>query len=210
MALYYNNNNVSPSNNVYFNNQASKQVFHNGTLVWKKQKVLWQNGDQSANSGGWSRRTMQYAPGAWNFGTTIYAENMRPTSHFGILAYTNNKFSIPAGSQFSFYLSGAGNNTPSDTNVALWYSEFYVVFFTSPPPEPMQFAHPTDWIKNSPKHAIWESPGQHADWTYWWPKNNTTITLTPVLNDPVHIGFYYSGYDAAVSSLHINNVTLIN
>lgn len=36
MALYYNNNNVSPSNNVYHNSNASNKVYHNNNLVWQK------------------------------------------------------------------------------------------------------------------------------------------------------------------------------
>lgn len=209
MALSFNGTNIPSSGNVIFNGTYCKTVSCNNVEVWKKENILYQNGDVGV-SGGWSTRTMQYAPGAWSLGTTIYTENMRPNSNFGILAYTNNKFSIPSGSVLTFYLSGTGYNTVTDSNVSLWYSEFYVVFFTSPPSEPLQFAHPTDWIQNTPKHAIWESPGQHIDWTYWWPQNNTTITLTPVLTDQVHIGFYYSGYDAAVGGLYLNNVILAN
>lgn len=177
----------------------------------EKENVLFNNGDNPSVSGGWSTRTMNLAPGSWNLGSSIYVENISPTSNFGMLVYTNNTFSVPGGSVFSFYISGAGNNTVADSNVSLWYSELYVVFFTTPPSQPMDFAHPTTWIQKTPKHTVWESPGQHIDWTYWWPVNNQTVTYNPVLTDPVHIGFYYSGYDAKLSGgLYINNVILAN
>lgn len=35
MALYYNNANVSSSANVFFNNQAAQNVYHNNALVWQ-------------------------------------------------------------------------------------------------------------------------------------------------------------------------------
>lgn len=41
MALFYNNNNVSPSSQVYINSQASQKVFYNNTLVWQKTKQFY-------------------------------------------------------------------------------------------------------------------------------------------------------------------------
>jgi hypothetical protein len=211
MALWFNGTNIPGSGNVTYNGTGCKTVSCNGTQVWKKENVLFNNGDNPSVSGGWSTRTMNLAPGSWNLGSSIYVENISPTSNFGMLVYTNNTFSVPGGSVFSFYISGAGNNTVADSNVSLWYSELYVVFFTTPPSQPMDFAHPTTWIQNTPKHTVWESSGQHIDWTYWWPVNNQTVTYNPVLTDPVHIGFYYSGYDARLSGgLYINNVVLAN
>lgn len=36
MALFYNNTQVSTTQNVYLNSQASNQVFYNNSLVWKR------------------------------------------------------------------------------------------------------------------------------------------------------------------------------
>lgn len=129
MALSFNGTNIPGSGNVIYNGTYCKTVAQNGTQVWKKENVLFNNGDNPSVSGGWSTRTMNLAPGSWSLGTNIYVENISPTSNFGMLVYTNNTFSVPGGSVFSFYISGAGKNTPSDTNVSLWYSELYVVFF---------------------------------------------------------------------------------
>ena len=136
--------------NVTYNGTSCKTVSCNGTQVWKKENVLFNNGDNPSVSGGWSTRTMNLAPGSWSLGSSIYVENISPNSNFGMLVYTNNKFSVPGGSVFSFYISGAGNNTVTDSNVSLWYSELYVVFFTTPPSQPWTFAHPTTWIQNTP------------------------------------------------------------
>lgn len=44
MALFFNGTNVDSSANVYFNNQASSQVFFNNALVWKRERNLFYNG----------------------------------------------------------------------------------------------------------------------------------------------------------------------
>lgn len=41
MALFYNNTQVSTTQNVYLNSQASNQVFFNNALVWQKQKTVY-------------------------------------------------------------------------------------------------------------------------------------------------------------------------
>ncbi len=41
MALYYNGAHIAPTQNVFYNNQASKNVYYNGALVWQKAEQLW-------------------------------------------------------------------------------------------------------------------------------------------------------------------------
>ena len=95
MALSFNGTNIPGSGNVTYNGTSCKTVSCNGTQVWKKENVLFNNGDNPSVSGGWSTRTMNLAPGSWSLGSSIYVENISPNSNFGMLVYTNNKFSVP-------------------------------------------------------------------------------------------------------------------
>lgn len=210
MGIFFNNTNIPTSANIYLNSQASNKVYYNNTLVWEKQKVLWQNGDVSANSGGWSRYYMNYVSGQWEFGNTIYLSGYNRTSSLGTLVHTNNKIHIQPGTTINFYISGSGSSRATDTNVSLWKTCFWLVFLPSLPSNPLPFGDPQPPLSTCPKKVIWEGLNQHYDWTYGWPVNNATVsnTITGTTGD-YYIGFFYHGYDATCDSLNINSVVVI-
>ena len=95
MGLFYNNTAVSQANSVFINNQSANQVFYNNTLVWKKETLLWENGNNGV-SGGWTTRYMANDGGVWGLSSSLYLTGYKRESHFGALVATNNKINVTA------------------------------------------------------------------------------------------------------------------
>lgn len=207
MALFYNNTQVSTTQNVYLNSQASNQVFFNNALVWKKETLLWENGNNGV-SGGWTTRYMANDGGVWGFSPNLYLTGYKRESHFGALIATSNKINVTAGQTLSFYLSGSGYCNSPTTNVSLWKSSFWVVFLSSIPGNPLPFGDIGSPISTAPRITVWEGLNQHADWTYWWPNNNKTVSYSCPSTGSYHIGLIVHGYCADNHDTLVNSVKL--
>lgn len=205
MALYYNSTNVAQSKGVYFNSQASKQVYHNGNRVWVHEIDLWNNGATSA-SGTWTNYPMANVAGQWNLGTVIGSNNYTSNTHFGTLCHTGNKIAVKTNDVFSFYFSGTGSNTTKDTGGFLWNINVRMLLLASPPANPLPFGNlDATGLITAPGKDIFKSGDQHSDWTYNWPVNNTTISYTSTVTGSYYVGFLLWGYNANCNLININS-----